>query len=407
MFDSVTAALGVANDLDPKALTDRQLADGLVALERARALLDAVSSKVLAAFEQRGIYGHDGAVSASAWVEHRARTSGGMARRRVKVARALQYLALVREAVSQGRLTFEHAALFAAAQVPATEAAMQRDEAALVAHAEELSVDAFARLIRRWRELADVDGSHDQATDRARRFLRMSSTLDGTWIISGRLDAASGAIVFDALEGISEELYRGEERDFVQDADDGRPRLPSQRRADALVELTRRAAVADAQSSKAARPLITLVVRSEDLAAGRGGETDRGVVVPGATVRRLACDASIAAVVLDSLGEPIDLGRSTRVPSAAQRRALVVRDRGCVFPGCDRPPGWCDVHHLVPWVDGGPTDLENAALFCGRHHHLMHEHGWRVVRRPDGRLEFFRSDGSKLEPTPRWSMPTG
>lgn len=77
MFDSMTAALGVADDLDPRALTDQQLADGLVALERARALLDAVSSRVLAEFDQRTVYAYDGAVSASAWLAHRGHMSGG------------------------------------------------------------------------------------------------------------------------------------------------------------------------------------------------------------------------------------------------------------------------------------------------------------------------------------------
>lgn len=314
---------------------------------------------MLAEFDDRAAYAYDGALSASSWVAHRGHMSGGMARRRVKVARAAQSLPCLREAMAQGRLTLEQAALIVDARTPATEAAMERDEAALVTHAEELSVDAFARLLRRWRELADSDGAHDDAADRARRFLRMSATIEGVWIVAGKPDAASGVVVADALERISEELYRGEERDFAQDAADGRPRLPSQRRADALVELARRASGADGQSSTVARPLISLVVHADDLVAGHGGETDRGAVLSGRAVRRLTCDASIAPVVLNSLGEPIDLGRAMRVPSSAQRRALVVRDRGCVFPGCDRPPGWCDAHHLVHYADGGATDLEN------------------------------------------------
>lgn len=325
----------------------------------------------------------------------------------MKVARALRELPCRREAMAEGRVPFEQAALISGARTPATEAAMERDEAMLVSQAEELPVDSFARLVRRWRELADADGTHDDAGDRARRFLRMSATLDGTWVLAGKLDAASGAIVAEALEGISEELWRSEEHDFQQEADDGHARLPAQRRADALVELARRASAADGPSSWTARPLVSLVVRADELAGGLGGETDRGAVLAGRTVRRLSCDASIAPMVLGALGEPIDLGRATRVPSLAQRRALVVRDGGCVFPGCDRPPGWCDAHHLVHWADGGATDLDNLALLCNRHHHLVHEHRWHVARGPDGRLEFRRPDGSRLEPIAGWVTPTG
>jgi hypothetical protein len=84
--------------------------------------------------------------------------------------------------------------------------------------------------------------------------------------------------------------------------------------------------------------------------------------------------------------QPLEVGRSRRVVSAAQRAALVVRDRGCVFSGCDRPPAWCEAHHLVPWLQGGPTDLPNLALVCRAHHRAVHEGGWRLGRDPDGRL---------------------
>jgi hypothetical protein len=96
----------------------------------------------------------------------------------------------------------------------------------------------------------------------------------------------------------------------------------------------------------------------------------------------LACDAEIARVVLGPAGEVLDLGRTSRLPSPAQRRALAVRDGGCVFPGCDRPPGWCQAHHRRHWVDGGRTDLGNLLLLCAFHHRLIHEGQWRLD--PDG-----------------------
>jgi hypothetical protein len=83
---------------------------------------------------------------------------------------------------------------------------------------------------------------------------------------------------------------------------------------------------------------------------------------------------------------PLDVGRSTRVVTPAQRSALAVRDGGCVFPDCDRPLTWCEGHHLVSWLDGGPTDLANLALLCRAHHHAVHEGGWQLTRGPDGRF---------------------
>ena len=84
--------------------------------------------------------------------------------------------------------------------------------------------------------------------------------------------------------------------------------------------------------------------------------------------------------------QPLEVGRTTRVVTAAQRAALVVRDGGCAVAGCQRPPAWCEAHHLRHWLHGGPTDLANLALVCRAHHRAVHEGGWRLDRDPDGRL---------------------
>jgi hypothetical protein len=84
--------------------------------------------------------------------------------------------------------------------------------------------------------------------------------------------------------------------------------------------------------------------------------------------------------------QPLEVGRATRVIQPAQRSALAVRDRGCVFPDCTRPIAWCEAHHLRHWLHGGPTDLANLALLCRAHHRAVHEGGWQLQRDPDGRL---------------------
>ena len=112
------------------------------------------------------------------------------------------------------------------------------------------------------------------------------------------------------------------------------------------------------------------------------------------TARRLACDAGIIPVLLGSRSQPLDIGRLTRVVPTALRRAVELRDKTCRFPGCDRPPSWCDSHHLQHWAHGGTTCLTNLILLCRFHHSLVHEYGWRLhldlrtfdvsATRPDG-----------------------
>lgn len=92
----------------------------------------------------------------------------------------------------------------------------------------------------------------------------------------------------------------------------------------------------------------------------------------------LTCDGEIARLILDPQSRPLDLGRSTRVVTAALRRALDARDGGCVMPGCDRPPRWCEAHHVQHWADGGRTDISNLALTCSKHHHELHLGHWRI-----------------------------
>jgi hypothetical protein len=104
------------------------------------------------------------------------------------------------------------------------------------------------------------------------------------------------------------------------------------------------------------------------------------------TARLRTAAALLPPVLGGGPTQPLDVGRTTRVVSPAQRTALAVRDGGCVFPGCDRPLSWCEAHHLVHWLDGGPTDLDNLVLLCRAHHRAVHEGGWQLQRQPDGRL---------------------
>jgi hypothetical protein len=121
-----------------------------------------------------------------------------------------------------------------------------------------------------------------------------------------------------------------------------------------------------------------------------------GPVAPD-VARRLACDASVRRVVMTPGSEPLDVGRRTSVVPAAMRRAVIVRDRDCRFPGCERPHSWCDAHHVVHWADGGPTSLANLLLLCRRHHGMVHRTGGFRLTLEEGVPVFRRPDGSVLE----------
>ncbi|MGZ8734877.1 MAG: DUF222 domain-containing protein [Acidimicrobiia bacterium] len=130
------------------------------------------------------------------------------------------------------------------------------------------------------------------------------------------------------------------------------------------------------------------------LTDGKLGRCDGGFTGPihPDDIRRLLCDCTTSRVVTGPTSEVLDVGRSRRTVPPSMRRALVVRDGGCTFPGCNRPPAWCDAHHYRHWIDGGPTSLDNLGLFCPRHHHQLHQPDWTItghgahihIHRPDG-----------------------
>ena len=115
-------------------------------------------------------------------------------------------------------------------------------------------------------------------------------------------------------------------------------------------------------------------------------EMDFSLPISSTTVERLACDSNVTRVLLGSESQVIDVGRSKRVVSGPVRKALDVRDRHCQWPGCDRPAKWSVAHHVVHWIHGGTTDLDNLVLLCHRHHWLVHEGGWQLVRGDGGEM---------------------
>ncbi len=141
-------------------------------------------------------------------------------------------------------------------------------------------------------------------------------------------------------------------------------------------------------------------------------ETSDGIPLTAAAVRRLACEAGVIPAVMGGFSQVLDLGRRTRTVTPAQRAALVVRDGGCIFPGCDRPESWCDAHHVIHWLELGPSGLWNLVLLCSAHHRAVHEGGWALAhadrRTPaTGRLVFTDPTGQEMAPERRSARHRG
>jgi hypothetical protein len=358
---------------DPVQLADAKTVRLLLRqLER----FNAAATRAAAAFEAGREWEAEGARSAAAWLAARCHLPVPTARRRVQLGRALRPMPAVEAAWLAGDICEAHVALFVAARTPATRACFERDEEMLVEQACRLRYHHFARCLAYWRQLADPDGTESdaEAQRRARR-LHLSETFDGSWAMDGLLDPISGAVVAKMLGRIEEELFAADwaeakarvgERCCVADL----ARTPSQRRADALVEMARRAGAVPA-GSRLPEPLFTVVVGYETF-AGRTCELAGGTVVaPGALVRWLG-EAWVERVVFDGPDRIRNVGVRRRIFTGATRRAVEVRDRECFSEFCDVPAEECEIDHVQPWSAGGLTTEDNGRAACGFHNRARH-----------------------------------
>ena len=253
----------------------------------------------------------------------------------------------------------------------------------LLERAETLGSDDFQRVVRREAEWLAADRSVERLERQRRRtHLRIWNESDGMIGLSGRFDPERGSVVVSLLERAVETMFHaGDAREPVDCAPDIDPN--DHRRAIALVASLQSAADgARVVSERPSRAEIVVHIDFQTLVSGLGEgsvlRTATGASLPVETVRRLACEADIIPVVLDGESMPLDVGRSKRLATAPQRRALAARYTTCAMP--DRPVAFhrCEPHHLTPWESGGGTDLANLLPLCSRHHHLVHEGGWTL-----------------------------
>ena len=347
------------------ARTPEHAAEELVFLEHQISLLQLEASELAVELLTSGFLDDAGHNSPSDWLRFNCHLTDKVANDRLRVGEHMAELPVSVDYMREGQIGYAHVAVLART----AEAVGKRfDEAALLPLALEHTPGKFYFKSLHYRHSVDPQAyAEDQSDQMINHRLSLSTGEDGHLLINGVLDPVGGAAVRSALEPLAQ----------LSGAHDDRP-LP-QRYADAMVEL--------ATGGKPANLQVTASIETlKGLVGAAGGEMEFSLPISSASVQRMACDCSVTRVLLSQDSVPIDVGRTRRVVSSALEKALRLRDQHCQWPGCSRTASLCHGHHLKHWIEGGETVLGNLILLCHRHHRMVHEGGWQIVRYEDGQI---------------------
>lgn len=398
---SASALVGSLTEVLWAARTPTALVETVEALTVLEAQIAGVKARTVAEIDTQGIAKsqlHWG--STGDWITHLAGLRRGEGRR--LVAQAHQLVTERTEtlaALDQGVISPTQAGVVLASvdDLPGNPMLRRRGAAHLLEAATRLDATDLSRTGRHLAHVVDPDRTErreEAALDREERvahlgrFLSITDDGAGGIRLKGRGSAEDGALLRTALLPLTAPAPGVADDPPGPGAD---PRDHGARAWDALIGLAEHALATDLPpASHGARPRVALTLDYQDLVAGTGTALgDDGTELCAATARRVACDADLIPVVLGRDGEILDVGRAQRLVTRAQWTALVVRDRGCAFPGCTRPPVMCHAHHIRHWSAGGVTSLANLVLLCGHHHRTIHHTPWQVAINPrDGRPDF-------------------
>ncbi len=321
----------------------------------------------------------DGARSLTDWVAARLRLRPVTARQLVSVARRLSDLPVLTKRFAAGDLSLD--------QVDAISRMATADtEEGLIEEALGWSNAVLDRKARR----ANPPTAEDERKAHALRALWIQRTLDGS---SGRLTAQLPHFELEIVET----AIRDRADQFPVNPETSVFDAYSQRMADGLVEL----AATTGDQTTTSPPQVTVFADLDALVTETPGVTELGSggLVPNETARRLSCDCVLETVITDG-SQIIGVGRNSRTVPGWLRRLVHHRDGGsCRFHGCDNNQ-WLQVHHVVHWSKGGPTDLDNLILLCGFHHRFLHEEGWHITHGESGGFQFRKPDWT-LYPEPK------
>src|SRR6202165_4841810 len=346
-------------------------------LQRVQRVGDRIALKVseaAAAFAATDHYDEAGFVSPTHWLRMNCHLTARAAGDRLAIGQQLPRMPERHQSMLEGPCGFAHLAHIArtAAAIEQTGTNKPFDETPLLDKARELSVGRFIDFCHHMRHAADPEGyaAAEAHGVEARSFTIKTGEGGMVWV-RGVLDPEGGAVVRTAAEALAG-------RNGMDDARKHDPRL-----ADAVVELAARSLDSGILPQRGGqRPHLQVTATLETLVQRMGApaaDLEFSLPISAKAGERLPCDCSVTRILLSSDSVVIDVGRSKRVITPSQRRALNVRDKGCRFPGCDRAATWTSGHHIVHGLRGGPGDVPNVVLLCYRHHWMGHATQWRTA----------------------------
>jgi hypothetical protein len=304
------------------------------------------------------------------------------------------------DALGEGTVTSGHLDALRNATARLTDeqkATFATHEAVLLKRAANISVERFERECRDLARMIVAESERDNGKtelDNQRDKNTIRSWIDrdtGMGHIHSELDPESHAKVLAAMRAKVRSLRHQQDQ---RSADDPlTPLTHEQLEAEAFVEIFTNS---DALDTRVPEVIVLLDYQSllDGWHPGTVSETVDGIPIPPDTVRRYCCSANIIPAVLGSNGQPLDVGAGSRLATPAQRRAVYTMYRTCAVPGCCTPVGDCEIHHLDEWITHQLTDLDRLLPLCTRHHHLVHEGGWRIDMNPDRVVTLYRPDGT-------------
>ena len=363
-------------DLQPSA-SGAEIGEELKRVLHERDLLDLRASDLAARFAGSDEYDEQGCATAIDWIRLNCHLTSTVAADLVSVGKNLQRMPESVQAVSNGEIGFAH--LKAMARTAAA-LGTKFDEAPLLEKARESSPGKFYYLCQHYRHAADRKGFEAEQKEQVEnRMLWISTAEDGTVQLTGYFDPEGGATLRTAFEPLARR----------SGAHDDRSR--EKRLADAAVEVAAHALEMGLIPQQGSQRTHLQVTTSLETLLGLPGAPAAdlefaSLPISSKTVERLACDCSVTRILLGSNSMVIDVGRAKRTISGPARKALNVRDRGCTWPGCERPASWTSGHHIQHWLHGGNNQPPNLTLLCYRHHWMVHEGNWQIVRGDDGRM---------------------
>ncbi len=405
IIEQLSSLLDDTSALEPWTLTDAELRELTRTVHQTRAGLDEFASRLAAASDDRGLAREDGCTSTTAWLANLTGISKFEASKLIALARLTSDLVEpTRVAWAAGTVSTEQAGVIirSLATLPDWVGDEERGDAQqiMLDYAAQVTVDELRKIGNHIIEVIDPDGADEiigkqletqerKAFDQTR--LQMNDDGNGVTRIKAQIPTVQGDMLRTALEGLAAprrtRLLDPETIGGHGDAAEGHPDH-AQRMGWALLELIEHL---PGDALPQAGGLTATVTIDIDLAAlkaeiGRAG-LSTGSEMSASQARRFACNANLIPIVMDGTSRVIDMSMAKRLHDRYQRIIIVKRDGGCCWKGCDRPPAWCEVHHPEPFGKGGPTTVNNGALFCFIHHHLLHDGGWYARMAPDGIVE--------------------